>query len=266
MSLRGTDLIRRGASRPALMGILNVTPDSFSDGGLWNNPDSARRHALDLVSDGSDILDIGGESTRPGADPVSENEELSRVIPVLEALKGTIDVPISVDTMKASVARASVDAGASIINDVSGLSDPDMAKTAAELDVPLVLMNNYGNPKTFKTSFIEGDILEVATTYLAQRIEMALDAGVKEHNIILDPGIGFGTTHEQCITILENSFVFSMGKYPTLIGPSRKRFLSVMCPDMDRDEATAEACVKASASGADILRVHNVACVAKRFS
>lgn len=247
------------------MGILNVTPDSFSDGGLWNDPERARRHALDLVEQGAGIIDIGGESTRPGADPVPESEEMSRVIPAIRAIREATDVPISVDTMKASVARASIEAGADIINDVSGLSDPLMASTAAELDVPLVLMNNYGNPKTFKTDFIKGDILEVAGAYLRARIEMAHDAGVPDHNLILDPGIGFGTTHEQSMVILENSSYFGFGRYPTLIGPSRKRFLAQYYPALERDEATAEACYVAAVNGADILRVHNVACAAEKL-
>lgn len=266
MSLRAVDLLRRGASRPALMGILNVTPDSFSDGGLWNNPESARSHAFDLVEQGADIIDIGAESTRPGADPVSEKDELSRLIPSLNGFANNVMVPISVDTMKASVARAAIEAGAHIINDVSGFSDPDMPHVAAELDVPLIIMNNYGTPKTFNSDFIQGDILDVAMTYLSEKIDIALAAGVKEHNIILDPGLGFGTTMEQCVTIIENSSLFSMGgKYPVLIGPSRKRFLAHAYPEMDKDEATAESCVKAAAGGADILRVHNVACVAKKF-
>lgn len=265
MSITANNLLRRGAERPVLMGILNVTPDSFSDGGMWNSPELARAHALDMIADGAGIIDIGGESTRPGADPVSESDELARILPAIRSIREVSDCILSIDTMKASVARAAVEAGADIINDVSGLADPLMAKTAAELDVPLVLMNNYGTPKTFNTDFIEGDILEVAGIYLKNCLEKAMDSGVKEKNIILDPGIGFGTTHDQSIRILENSSYFGFGKYPVLIGPSRKRFLAQFRPGMDRDEATAEACVVAAVNGADILRVHNVACTAKKF-
>lgn len=256
----------RRSNRPALMGILNVTPDSFSDGGMWNSPDSAREHVFSLLEQGADMIDIGGESTRPGATPVSEKDELSRVIPALHAFADSISEPISVDTMKASVARASVEAGAGIINDVSSLADPLMAKTAAELDVPIILMNSYGNPKTFKTDFMPGDGIGFIVSHLKELVDRALDAGVKEKNIILDPGVGFGTTSEQCMNMIRNSSVYSLGKFPVLIGPSRKRFLKEVYASYDVDEATAEACILAAESGADILRVHNVACVARRFA
>lgn len=247
------------------MGILNVTPDSFSDGGLWNDPQRAREHASEMISQGADIIDIGAESTRPGADSVSEEDELSRLVPVLKALEGNVSIPLSVDTMKAGVARKAVEAGVAVINDVSGLADPEMASVAAETGVPIVLMSNYGNPKTFRTVFIEGDAIQFAKRYLSERIETARDAGVPDYNIIVDPGIGFGTTSEQSAEIVENSGEFGFGRYPVLIGPSRKRFLADRYPGMERDEATAEACVTAFGSGADILRVHNVACVARRF-
>lgn len=255
----------RHGSRPALMGILNVTPDSFSDGGRWNTPDAAREHVFSMLAHGADMIDVGGESTRPGATPVSEAEELSRVIPALKAFADSVSAPISVDTMKASVARASVEAGADIINDVSSLSDPLMAETAAELDVPIILMNSYGTSGTFKTLFMPGDGRNYVVSRLKELVGLALDAGVKEKNIILDPGLGFGTTTEQCMNIVRNSSVYSLGKYPVLIGPSRKRFVKEVYPGKDVDEATADVCVLAAESGADILRVHNVACVARRF-
>lgn len=256
---------RRGG-RPALMGVLNVTPDSFSDGGRWNNPEAAREHVFSLLADGADIIDIGGESTRPGATPVSEAEELARLIPSLNAFADSVTVPISVDTMKASVARASVEAGADIINDVSSLADPMMASTAAELDVPIILMNCYGSPGTFKTRFMPGNGIDSVIEHLKELVERALDAGVKEKNIILDPGLGFGTTSEQCMNMVRNSSKYSLGKYPVLIGPSRKRFLKDVYPGKDADEATADVCILAAESGADILRAHNVACVARRFA
>ncbi len=247
------------------MGILNVTPDSFSDGGRWDSADSARAHALELSEQGADIIDIGGESTRPGAEPISLEEELQRVIPALTAVLDAVDKPVSVDTMKAAVARRAVECGAAIINDVSGFADPSMAATAAELDVPIVLMSSYGTPQTFKTQTIPGDAIAYAKAFLEERIRTALDAGVKEHNIIIDPGVGFGTTPEQSIDMVRHSGKFSFGKYPVLIGPSRKRFLSKYYPNLEKDEATAEVCLLAAAGGADIVRVHNVACVARRF-
>ena len=177
-----------------------------------------------------------------------------------------MDVPVSVDTYKASVAEAAVEAGVSIINDVWGLSDPEMAPTAARLDVPLVIMSSFGSSKTFKTDFIQGDILRYAGDFILEKIDLAHSAGVKDHNIITDPGIGFGTTHEQSMEILRNSSYFSFGgKYPVLVGPSRKRFLSAGFPGMGRDDATAEACAVAGSSGADILRVHDVACTVRRL-
>ena len=262
--MRASELLRHGASRPVLMGILNVTPDSFSDGGRWNEPDSARRHCFDMIEQGAGIIDIGGESTRPGAEPVPEDTEMQRVITALEAVSDCT-VPISVDTMKASVARAAVEHGASIINDVSGLADPAMAATAAELDVPLVLMSSYGTPATFKTQFIPGDPVRYACDMLADLIRKAMDAGVKEHNIILDPGVGFGTTPEQAMEMILHTSEFSFGKYPVLIGPSRKRFLAKTYPQLDADSATAEVCVLAAEHGADILRVHDVSATASRF-
>ena len=263
--MRASELLRHGASCPVLMGILNVTPDSFSDGGRWNEPDSARCHCFDMIEQGAGIIDIGGESTRPGAEPVPEDTEMQRVITALEAVSDCT-VPISVDTMKASVARAAVEHGASIINDVSGLADSAMAATAAELDVPLVLMSSYGTPATFKTQFIPGDPVRYACDMLADLIRKALEAGVKEHNIILDPGVGFGTTPEQAMEMIIHTSEFSFGKYPVLIGPSRKRFLAKTYPQLDADSATAEVCVLAAEHGADILRVHDVSATASRFS
>lgn len=257
---------KRGSRpRPFLMGILNVTPDSFSDGGKWDSPKTALAHALDLIEQGADIIDIGGESTRPGATPVSQEEELSRLLPVLKELIPSIDVPVSVDTMKADVAEACVALGASIINDVSGLGDPDMAMTVADCGVPLVLMSSYGDPSTFRTQTIPGDGVLYAREKLAGLTEKALDAGVREEMIILDPGIGFGTSPGQATEMLAHSSDFSLGRYPVLIGPSRKRFLSHAFPGKDPDAATAEACEIAASSGADILRVHDVGRAAERF-
>jgi dihydropteroate synthase len=238
------------------MGVLNVTPDSFSDGGRHVSPSDAVEHALRMVDEGADIIDIGGESTRPGAEPVPEDKELARLIPVLRELIPSIGVPVSVDTMKASVARECVSMGVSIINDVSSLSDPGMATVAAESCVPIVLMSSYGTPSTFRTDFIPGDAVAYTRDVLGRLVSEAREAGVRDDMIITDPGVGFGTDPSQAMELLRNSSEFSFGKYPVLVGPSRKRFLRTEYPELDPDSATAEACRTAVESGADILRVH----------
>ena len=258
---------RGGRGRPLVMGILNVTPDSFSDGGKWNGPEAAVRHAFEMVDAGADMIDIGAESTRPGAVPVPEAEELSRLMPVLERLMPSLDVPVSVDTYKAAVARAAVGAGVSVINDVSGLADPDMARTAAECDVPLVIMASYGTPATFKTDQISKDAVYYALAFIRERIAEAERAGVDADAIITDPGAGFGFDAAQSMELMRRSSDFSFGgRYPVLVGPSRKRFVSTLYPSMDRDEATAEICAVAAEAGADIVRVHDVARTVRRLS
>lgn len=240
------------------MGVLNVTPDSFSDGGMYASPEKAVSHAIDMVESGAGCIDIGGESTRPGAEPVSAEEELARLVPVLEDLLPSIDVPVSVDTMKASVAERCVSLGADIVNDVSGLADSRMADIVASSGAYLVVMASYGNPGTFRTDFMPGDGIGYAKDMLEKLVREAESAGVSEDRIITDPGIGFGTTPEQGMEMARRASEFSLGgRFPVLIGPSRKRFLSAYYPDMGRDEATAEVCGIAEASGADILRVHN---------
>ena len=247
---------RREGRRPFVMGILNVTPDSFSEGGLHNDPESAAEFAVRMVEDGADIIDIGGESTRPGAVPVPASEELSRLVPVLEILLPRIDVPVSVDTMKADVARVCVGMGVSIINDVSSLSDPGMARCAAELEVPIVLMSSHGSPGTFSSDFIEGNAVSFARSRLEALIASAGDAGVRDDMIITDPGVGFGTDPLQGMAMVENASEFSFGRYPVLIGPSRKRFLRTIYPGDDPDSATVRACLAAVNGGADIVRTH----------
>ncbi|MCH3977977.1 MAG: dihydropteroate synthase [Candidatus Methanomethylophilus sp.] len=249
------------------MGILNVTPDSFSDGGKWNGPEAAVRHAFEMIDAGADMIDIGAESTRPGAVSVPEAEEMSRLMPVLERLMPSLDVPVSVDTYKASVARAAVGAGVSVINDVSGLADPDMARTAAECGVPLVIMASHGVPATFKTDQMSEGAVPYALDFIGERISQAEEAGVDGASIITDPGAGFGFDASQSMELIRRSSDFSFGgKYPVLVGPSRKRFVSVLYPSMDRDEATAEICATAADAGADIVRVHDVACTVRRLS
>ena len=252
-----SDLWKRPAGRPLIMGILNLTPDSFSDGGAYFSKERALEHAYYLIESGADIIDVGGESSRPGSDGISEEEEIERVIGVIKELAGTVSTPISIDTAKPGVAESSVKAGASIINDIRGLTDDRMTDIAISYDVPAVIVHMHGTPKTFGTDTMEGDALAEIKRFLGERAEHAAGRGMKERNIIVDPGIGFGKTAEQDMSIIENSGWFG-GGYPVLIGPSRKRFLSKYYSGMDLDEATAAASATAAESDARILRVHNV--------
>lgn len=240
------------------MGILNVTPDSFSDGGTWTDIHTAVEHAFEMVDQGADIIDLGGESTRPFSDPVSAEEELSRLIPVLDELLPSIDVPVSVDTMKTAVAEKCISMGADIINDVYGLRDDDMVQVCADSDVAVVIMHMHGMPKTMQSSVMGDGFMDEIRDFLRNRTQVALDAGISEDRIILDPGIGFGKSFDQNMEILRNSSFFSDG-YPVLMGSSRKKFLSEKFAGLERDDASAEAARISVDSGADIVRVHNVA-------
>lgn len=239
------------------MGILNVTPDSFSDGGSFLSKENALEHAFDLIDQGADTIDIGAESTRPGSDPVSTEEELKRLIPILKDLAPSIDVPISVDTMKWEIAEAALNNGAAIINDICGMRDEKMISVAVSCQCPIVIMHMHGTPKTLTTDNMKGDFMNDIKRFLDERVEHVLNAGVKEKDIILDPGVGFGKTAEQNMEIIKNCGRFS-DEYPILIGPSRKRFLEHYYPETDKDEATAAVSKIAVDNGADILRVHNV--------
>ena len=240
--------------RPMIMGILNVTPDSFSDGGMYYSG-GAVEHALSMIDEGADIIDIGGESTRPGSDPVPAEEEIGRIVPVIRELSSVSDVPISVDTMKTEVAEAALDAGADIINDVNGMRSEGMAELISSAGVPVVIMHMKGMPKTMQLEPMQGRVTEDIVAFLKERCEYAADCGIRD--IILDPGIGFGKTAEQNVEIIDNSAAFSLG-HPVLIGASRKRFLLSVYPDMDRDEASVAVSLRALDAGADIVRVHNV--------
>ena len=240
------------------MGILNVTPDSFSDGGLWTDPGAAVRHAFDMVDRGAGVIDIGAESTRPNASPVSAEEELARLEPVLRELAPSVDVPISVDTMKAEVAERCIALGATIVNDVLGLRGPGMTEVCASTGVDVVIMHMNGMPESMPAAMGDGFMDEIRG-FLEARVSEALDAGIRRESIILDPGIGFGKDPAQNSEILENSSYFSCGGYPVLSASSRKRFLAVRYPGMDRDEASAEAALAAVRSGAAMVRVHDVA-------
>ncbi|HAZ49741.1 MAG TPA: dihydropteroate synthase [Cyanobacteria bacterium UBA11369] len=248
--------------RTYLMGILNVTPDSFSDGGLFHHPESAIAQARYLVKAGADILDIGGESTRPGAAEISPEEELNRVVPVIEAIRRELSVPISVDTTKAAIASASVAAGADIINDISGATfDSQMLPTVAELGVPIVLMHMRGTPKTMQTMTDYQDLIGEIYQFLQARVEAAIASGIDKSCIILDPGIGFAKTYDQNLEILRRLSEFRSLDCPILIGVSRKSFIGRILNQTDpqgRVWGTAGACAGAIASGADILRVHDL--------
>ncbi len=244
-----------GFDAPKVMGILNATPDSFSDGGKYNSAESAVAHAFSMEDDGADIIDIGAESTRPGFTPVPADEELERLIPVLDSIVPNISISVSVDTSKTSVAEAAIDAGADIINDVNAGRDPGMLELVASSEVYFVMMHSNGSPDN-QIPF-EGNLTENMISFFNERIDAALDAGIRKDRIILDPGIGFGKSPGQNMRIINNPLFYGK-EYPVLIGASRKRFLSVMYPDEDRDVATVMASVNSVINGASIVRVHNV--------
>ncbi len=244
---------------PAMMGILNVTPDSFHDGGEFDTVDAALAQAQQLIDDGADILDIGGESTRPGADPVSTQTEIDRVVPVIEALQEA-DVAVSIDTRKAPVAEAAIDAGADMVNDVSGLDDPDMRYLVAERDVPVVLMHSVNTPVDPEYPITYDDVVEDVIEDLKARVLLAQQAGIDRENIIVDPGIGFGKSAAENFALLDRLHELSGLGLPILFGHSHKSFLgSLGYEDGDRLEATVAATAMAADRGAAIIRVHDVA-------
>lgn len=215
-----------GGARTCIMGILNTTPDSFSDGGRYLKCDAAVEHGLKLAYDGADIIDIGGESSRPFSDPVSVQEELDRVVPVIERLSAQIDTPISIDTVKSEVAKAAIEAGASIINDITALEkDELMASAAVEKGVPVILMHMKGTPATMQVNPQYDDFLNEILSYLKKRAESAINAGISPEHIILDPGIGFGKTVEHNLMVIKSLDKISQLGFPILVGPSRKSFV-----------------------------------------
>ncbi len=247
--------------RPYFMGILNVTPDSFSDGGRFTQLEAAISQARQLVADGADLLDIGGESTRPDAQPVTELEELRRVIPVIEALRGQISVPISVDTTKSEVARQAIAAGAAIVNDISGLTfDNAMPRVCADAGVGVIAMHIRGTPQTMQQSPQYQNVVEEVRTFLGRRLDELQAAGIRRESFVIDPGIGFGKTAQHNLDLLAAiPRLRDLGR-PVLIGHSRKRFLSKVLgrPVEERSLGTAGVSVAAIALGADILRLHEV--------
>ena len=240
-----------------IMGILNVTPDSFADGGRHNEFDAAVARGLEMIAEGVDIIDIGGESTRPGAERVSEAEEIERTIPVITEL-AKHGARISIDTMRASTAEAAVKAGASIINDVSGgLADPDMLQTAARLQVPYIAMHWRGQSKDMNSKAIYNDVVIDVISELQERITAALDAGIEVGNLIIDPGLGFAKDGEHNWEIIDSIDSFVDLGYPILIGASRKRFLGGDSPD-EREQATIDLTKRLAATGVWAVRVHSV--------
>jgi len=251
------------APRPLIMGVLNVTPDSFADHGRYFEHADALAQARALVAAGADILDIGGESTRPFADPLPLGEELRRVLPVIQALAPEIPVPISIDTYKAPVARAALEAGATLINDISALRfDPDMAPLAAEQQTPVVLMHMQGTPRDMQRHPHYDDLLGEIRDFFRDRLDFAVSRGLAPDLLILDPGIGFGKTWQHNLEILNHLNVFLDLGCPLLVGPSRKAFIGHILglpADEERDIGSLAALAIAVTRGARILRTHNVA-------
>ena len=247
--------------RTLVMGVLNITPDSFSDGGRFDTFEKARERALAMAGEGVDIVDIGGESTRPGTDAVSLDEELGRTVPVIESVAGEIGVPISIDTCKAEVARRALDAGASIVNDVSGLRfDPGMIPLVAERGVPVVIMHMQGTPRDMQDNPTYEDVVGDITRFLRERAELAIQAGVEREKVIVDPGIGFGKTLEHNLEIMRRLAEFRSLGYPLLLGTSRKSFIGAVLdrPAGERLMGSVSTVAFAIARGVDIVRVHDV--------
>jgi dihydropteroate synthase len=250
-------------SRTLVMGVINATPDSFSDGGQFLSVDAALEQARRLIAQRADILDIGGESTRPGSDPVESGEELARVLPLIEAIRRESSIAISIDTRKPEVARAAVAAGANCWNDVSALTfTPESMATAVALDVPVVLMHAQGDPKTMQQDPQYRDVTGEVLNFLVGRIGQAIQAGMKLSNIIVDPGIGFGKTLAHNLTLLQDMPRFVALGRPVLVGASRKRFIAALDQGAaveDRLGGSIAAALYAAQQGAQILRVHDVA-------
>ncbi|MDP2600929.1 MAG: dihydropteroate synthase [Deltaproteobacteria bacterium] len=247
---------------PKIMGILNVTPDSFSDGGAFLAPADAVKQALQMEKEGADIIDIGGESSRPGSQSISIEEELKRIIPVVQELRRQSQIAISIDTTKSLVAARALEAGATMINDISaGLGDPEMFFVAAKYQVPVCLMHMQGKPQTMQNSPHYDDVVEEVKRFLALRIEVAVKTGIPKNKIIIDPGIGFGKRLGDNIALLKNCDRFQGLGCPILIGASRKSFIGQItgAPVQDRLPGSLAATAIATQKGASILRVHDVA-------
>ncbi|RBM18293.1 dihydropteroate synthase [Prauserella sp. PE36] len=253
--------VRAPGTRPLVCGIVNVTPDSFSDGGSFADPDAAADHALRLIDEGADLVDIGGESTRPGAHPPSVAEELARVVPVIERLTGRTGTPLSVDTSRPEVMRAAVAAGASLINDVRALRYPGALDAAAELGVPVCLTHMLRPPHLMQRNPAYADVLSEVAEFLRERMDACAGAGIPREHLIVDPGFGFGKTLEHNLELLRSLAVFTELGAPVMVGLSRKAMLGRLTgrPVRERVSASVTAAVLAAQRGARILRVHDVA-------
>jgi dihydropteroate synthase len=255
------------SARTLVMGILNVTPDSFSDGGRFPDHEAAVGHALSMASDGADLIDVGGESTRPGSDPVPAAEEIDRVVPAVKRLTAELpSIPISIDTRKADVAEAALDAGATIVNDVSAGADPRMFEVARAAEAGVVLMHMRGEPKTMQQAPHYDDVVAEVRAYLAERVRAAEDAGIGRERLCVDPGLGFGKTERHSLRLMkEVDALLEIGR-PVLVGPSRKSFIGHVLGGAevtDRVEGTLGAVAYMVARGAHIVRVHDVREVAR---
>jgi dihydropteroate synthase len=245
-----------------VMGVLNVTPDSFSDGGQFLDVDRAVEHGIQMAAQGAAIIDIGGESTRPGSASVSEYEQIQRVIPVIDKLSKKIDVPISIDTYKVEVAKAALEAGAAVLNDITALVDDHMAELAARYEVPVVLMHMQGTPETMQTKPKYNDVVNEVLEFLLSRAKKAEDFGVPKNRIFIDPGIGFGKTLEHNLLLLRNIDKFLANGYRVLVGTSRKSFIGTLTGKEEPSErifGTAATVALCAAAGVSIVRVHDVA-------
>ena len=259
INLRGKTL--ELGRRTLIMGILNITPDSFSDGGRFDDYERALAQAMELISAGADILDVGGESTRPGSTAAPLDVELERVIPIIRAVRESSDIPISIDTTKSEVALKSLEAGADMINDVSSLRfDPEMARVAAEWGVPVILMHMLGVPRTMQINPVYESVISEIISFLEERMSFAVQNGIKRSQIVVDPGIGFGKTVTHNLNIIRDLDSFSCMDRPILLGASRKRFIGTILGRAEEERELGTAVVNAFgiAAGAHILRVHDV--------
>ena len=253
----------REDGRPVVMGILNVTPDSFSDGGRHATTRAALEHAVSMHTEGADIIDIGGESTRPGAKPVSDSEQIERVVPVIKAIRDELgdDVRLSVDTRSTEVAAAALTAGACIVNDVSGARSPDMLELVARRRAGLVIMHMQGTPETMQDAPHYDDVVVDILAWLSGQARAAEQAGIPAASIAIDPGIGFGKTREHNLRLLANLACFSAGAYPVLLGTSRKRFMGAICSETEPGALLGATCATTAMgvlAGVSVFRVHDV--------
>jgi dihydropteroate synthase len=257
---RAGDRVIDCSSRTLVMGVLNVTPDSFSDGGRFLDPEAAVEHGLRMAADWADLIDVGGESTRPGAEPVAPDEERDRVVPVIKRLSAELEVPISIDTRKPPVAAAALEAGATVVNDISGARDPQMLEVVRDAGAGLVLMHMRGEPATMQEFTDYADVVAEVRDQLRGRVDAAADAGIDPDHLVVDPGIGFAKTPDQNLELLRDVRALFELDRPVLVGPSRKSFIGkVLDLEVDeRLEGTAAAVAWLVAQGVHLVRVHDV--------